>query len=114
MEEQVKQNQQMPNQEGDLIEKIISEYFLEVNISRVSQMVERGLENLEITGVPSLIAKAKLSSLEFLYIGYIYQKKISEGYTKDEAAAIAISQFLGGIIGAVVGGAIGQARRTYN
>jgi len=39
-----------------------------------------GLEKLGVTSVPSLIAKAKPASLEFLYIGYIYQKKISEGY----------------------------------
>jgi len=80
MEEQVKQNQQIINQEGGLIGKIISEYFIEVNIIKVSQMVERGLEKLGLTGVPSLIAKAKSASLESLYIEYIYQKKISEGY----------------------------------
>jgi len=80
MEEQVKQNQQMLNQEGKLIEKIISEYFLEANIIKVDRVVEMGLEDLEVKGFPLLIVKVKLNGLELLYSSYIYHKSISEGY----------------------------------
>jgi len=80
MEEQVKQNQQMPNQEGDLINKIGSEYFLGANIIRLDRILDMGLEDLKVKGFPLLIVKVKLNGLELLYSSYIYHKSISEGY----------------------------------